>query len=225
MRTALRLLVVVLAVAAALVPLPPAWVERVYSGAIFPRVQALVTSVSNVVPFALFDLLIAAAMLWWLTMVVSEVRRVRREQRGRASVAIAVRTVTFAAAAYLVFLALWGLNYRRVPLLERVPFNRAQVNPAAALALLTRSVEQLNVLSDDAHRQIWTDRSTYDPSLAAAFVAAQAQVAGSGRIVPARPKSTLLDLYFRRASVAGMTDPYFLETMLASDLLLVEIPS
>jgi hypothetical protein len=34
----------------------------------------------------------------------------------------------------------------------------------------------------------------------------------------------VLDLYFRRASVAGMTDPFFLETLVASDLLPFERP-
>ena len=44
MRRTLRPLVVVLAVLAAIVPLPAAWVERVYSGALFPRLQAVVKS-------------------------------------------------------------------------------------------------------------------------------------------------------------------------------------
>ncbi len=37
--------------------------------------------------------------------------------------------------------------------------------------------------------------------------------------VAARPKVTLFDLYFRRAGVEGMTDPYFLETLVQRDLL------
>ncbi len=42
--------------------------------------------------------------------------------------------------------------------------------------------------------------------------------------MPARPKHTVLDAYFRRAGVDGMTDPYFLETLIASDLLPIERP-
>jgi hypothetical protein len=34
----------------------------------------------------------------------------------------------------------------------------------------------------------------------------------------------MLDLYFRPAGVAGMTDPWFLETLVESDLLAVERP-
>ena len=39
-----------------------------------------------------------------------------------------------------------------------------------------------------------------------------------------RPKPTLLGGYFHKASIAGMTDPFFLETLLAPDLLDVERP-
>jgi hypothetical protein len=44
------------------------------------------------------------------------------------------------------------------------------------------------------------------------------------RFVPGRPKRSLLDWYFRRAGVSGMTDPYFLETLIAGDLLPFERP-
>lgn len=225
MRRLLSSFAVLLAVLAAFLPLPAAWIERVYSGVFFPRLQAAVTTISNLVPFALFDLLIIVILLWWITAAMGDVHRVRRERRGRAWVAMLWRTITASAVVYLIFLLLWGLNYRRVPLLERMPFDRAGVKPEAALALLTRSVDQLNALSDEAHRQVWTDRSRYDPAFLDAFAAALRQVEGRSVIVPGRPKSTLLDLYFRRASVAGMTDPFFLETLLASDLLFVERPS
>ncbi|HEV3140522.1 MAG TPA: DUF3810 family protein, partial [Vicinamibacterales bacterium] len=42
--------------------------------------------------------------------------------------------------------------------------------------------------------------------------------------VAGRPKRTLLDWYFRRAGVAGMTDPFFLETLVSTDLLPFERP-
>jgi hypothetical protein len=37
--------------------------------------------------------------------------------------------------------------------------------------------------------------------------------------VPARPKRTILDWYFRRAGVDGMTDPFLLETLVAGNVL------
>ena len=43
-------------------------------------------------------------------------------------------------------------------------------------------------------------------------------------VTPGRPKSTMLDWYFRRTATDGMTDPYFLETLISSGLLPFERP-
>src|SRR5262249_38835403 len=43
-------------------------------------------------------------------------------------------------------------------------------------------------------------------------------------IVAGRPKPTLLGWYFHETSIAGMTNPFLLETLLAPDLLEVERP-
>src|SRR5712671_313432 len=96
-----------LAVAATLLPLPPAMVERFYSGWIYPPLQRVMTTVSNVVPFALFDALIIAGPILWLVLLVRDLRRQRRWPRtlGRW----ALRTAAAVATLYLVFLGAWGL--------------------------------------------------------------------------------------------------------------------
>ena len=43
-------------------------------------------------------------------------------------------------------------------------------------------------------------------------------------VVTGRPKQTLLGGYFHKTAVAGMTDPFLLETLIAPDLLDVERP-
>src|SRR5207342_3050756 len=63
-----------------------------------------------------------------------------------------------------------------------------------------------------------------DASLADAFADAARDAGVATPAVPGRPRRTLLDWYFRSAAVAGMTDPYFLETLIASDLLPFERP-
>jgi hypothetical protein len=227
MPVAIRLLIVALAIAGALVPIPAAWVERAYSSGVFPFVQAIVTRISNLARFSLFDALVIVAALWWTVGGIRDIARrgdSYRRPRARPFLSIAGRTLTLAAAAYLAFILLWGLNYRRVPLIEKMAFDRERVTTDAASALMVRTVDRLNELYEDAHRHVWTATRRTDPALAAAFATARPLVGASARTVPGRPKATLFDWYFRRASIAGMTDPYFLETLVASDLLLVERP-
>jgi hypothetical protein len=85
-------------------------------------------------------------------------------------------------------------------------------------------VERLNGLHAPAHRAGWRPLQEVDGELAVAFARVQKEVGLSGGTVPSRPKQSLFDLYFVKAGVAGMTDPYFLETLAASDLLPFERP-
>src|SRR5438477_2304290 len=86
------------------------------------------------------------------------------------------------------------------------------------------AADRLNTLYEPAHASRAVPAGHIDPSLASAFARATTELRAPGATVPARPKWTLLDLYFRPAAVAGMTDPFFLETLIESDLLPIERP-
>ena len=206
--------------------LPPAGpvVERGYSRFVFPFGQRLMTGVSNLVPFALFDLLIVAVVGGVMVFTWRDVRRRRRSGWPRLSARAALRVAVAASAAYLAFLVCWGLNYRREPLIARTTYDPALITLDGAKQLGAYAVRRANALHAGAHDETPIPLHDVDPRLARAFADAQPAFAAPRPIVVARPKKTLLDLYFRRAGVAGMTDPYFLETLIASDLLPFERP-
>ena len=91
--------------------------------------------------------------------------------------------------------------------------------------MLATIVDRLNALHDDAHTVGWTPLGDPAPSLKDAFDRVQRDLGLRALAVPGRPKRSILDGYFRRAGVSGMTDPYFLETLVESDLLAVERPA
>jgi len=62
---AFQALMVISACAAAVMPIDGMAIERGYSTSIYPKIQAIVTPVSNLVPFALFDVLTVAAVREW----------------------------------------------------------------------------------------------------------------------------------------------------------------
>lgn len=220
-----RVALVALAAAAAVVPVSPALVERVFSDGFYPQIQPLLTGLSNRVPFALFDVLVAGAAAWWIVRGIRDLSGVRRQSAWTALLSIASRTVVIAAVAYLAFLLVWGLNYRRPPLTDRLAFEPARVTRTAAVDLAEQSVSQLNMLFAAAHEAGWPAAGESDEVLREAFARTARALGSRWPIRPARPKTTLLDFYFRRAGVAGMTDPYFLETLVASDLLPFERPA
>jgi Protein of unknown function (DUF3810) len=219
--------VVVLAVALAVVPLPPSFVERQFSTRLFPATQSALTWFSNLIPFALFDALMLTLAGWWTWRLV---RDVSGRPPGHTHDWIRVgrrllsRTVTTAAILYLLFLLTWGLNYRRRPLADRLALNPEGPTPAAAESIVLRAVSELNALYNEAHASESGNAMVVGGSLSDAFRRAQSLLAAGWEARPARPKWSLLDPYFRSAAVSGMTDPFFLETLVASDLLTVERP-
>ena len=216
-----RAALIAAALGAALVPWPPGAVERWYSARVFATLQPLVTSLSNLATFALLDLLIAAIAVTGIALAIRDLRRARPL---RGAYLIARRTVVLAAALYLLFLALWGLNYRRPRLRDELPYDASAVTPTAAAAAARLAVERLNALHDAAHAAGWVEPDVVDANLSDGFARAVRDVGITREVVPARPKRTLLDPYFRSAGVDGMTDPFFLETLVAGGLLPFERP-
>jgi hypothetical protein len=216
-----RWLVAALAVGLAILPLPPGPVERWYSTGVYQVLQPGLTRASNTVPFALLDILLTVSLA---ALVLLAVRDGRACGWRRAILQSAARLVLVAAIGYLIFLASWGLNYRRVKLEARVPFDESAITSEAALRLATTTVDRLNALYAPAHAQGWMTGSAIDTVLASAFNRAVRDVGVPRDVVVGRPKRSILDWYFQRAGVSGMTDPIFLETLVASDLLPFERP-
>jgi len=202
---------------AALMPLPPTLVDRWYTVRVYGTLQPVMTSVSNLAPFALLDLFLGAIAAAWLALAVRDLRRTPSRTGGVWL--IARRSLVWSSALYLLFLALWGLNYRRPRLRDVVPYDAPAVTADAAAAAGRLAVDRLNTLYDPAHAAGWPEAGAVDASLERDFARAVRDAGINRDVVPARPKRTVLDWYFRRAGVDGMTDPFFLETLVAGNVL------
>ncbi len=216
MSARVRLGIIAAALAAGVLPLPEGVIERWYSNGFYSRLQPLLTTLSNAVPFAIFDVLCVGALVLTALLIL---RRLQTLGWRRGAAAAGLTLLTAAAGIYLVFLATWGLNYRRVSLEDKLRFDSGRLTSAATETLAMRTVSELNRLYLPAH----ADAASI-ATLVSAFHDAQTALRMPRPIVTGRPKSTLLGGYFHDAAIAGMTDPFALETLLAPDLLDVERP-
>lgn len=208
--------VVALAGFIAAAPLPAGAVERYYSTGLFPAIQRSLTLVSNLTAYALLDGLLLLA----LVLVIVTTLRAPAGVRSRLIAALlwTARMVVASAAVVLLFYLTWGLNYRRVPLIQKIPYDAKSVSPEAAHTLAGQAVREINTLFPAAHTFAATTVDV-DPSLAAGFAEAQRVLRVARPAIPARPKHSILDWYFKAAGVSGMTDPILLETLVVSNLL------
>ena len=213
---AVRIALVALALAAAVLPIPPGAVEQWYSRAFYPAVQTSLTPMTNQIPIALLDVSVVVL----LVIAVWRVFRLRRKVGvPRALAAAAFGLVTLLAAVYLVFLVLWGLNYRRLPLERKLQLDESRITEEAAIHFVSDASARINSLYQLAHLD-----APPGPSLEDAFSRAQAALGASRAAVPGVPKASLLEAYFRWAGIDGMTNPFFLEIIVNPEVLRIEQP-
>lgn len=216
----MRAALVVAALGAALVPTPAPAVERFYSTGAYPAFQSLLTSAANLVPFALLDVLICGTLL---LLAIETVRNVRVGW-VRSFLHLLQRIAVWGSALYLAFLLAWGLNYRRVPLADKLRFEPSAVTSDRARDFAHLAASELQKLHEPAHRSGWPASDALEPSLAGAFATTLDQIGVPRDVTPGRPKRTALDWFFRRGGVNGMIDPFFLETLVVTGLLPFERP-
>ena len=212
----MRALIVIVALVAAVVPYPAAFVEEFYSRGLYPRFQPLLTQASNSSPVAIIDVVVLLLLAW---VFVSVLRRWRKRGVVSALVRLLSWTLTTAAVLYLLFLGSWGLNYRRVPLESKLAFSRERISEDGAVRLGTMAIEKVNAGHAAAHAQAYRADAVLP-----ALQAIHQHLGAAASILPAQVKPSLLEYYFRYAAIDGMTVPVALEVILNPDLLPVELP-
>ena len=200
-------------------PIDGTAIERGYSTSTYPKIQAVLTPVSNFVPFALFDVLTVGAVVVLILAVVFAGVRAKAERRVRPLVGLLASTVTSAAIVYLVFLAVWGLNYRRVPMEQRLAFDRGAPSAEQVVTLGFEAIRRMNGLYAVAHRTGWEPDPRDDRALIDAYAFVQQKLSDASSAVPGRLKSSIYGAYFRWTTVDGMVDPFALEVLANPDLL------
>jgi hypothetical protein len=223
-RLTVELVVIVAAVALAFAPIPASWVEFWYSTGAYPRIERTLTPFSNLVPFAILDLLLVIVIPTVLIRVIAAVRVSWRMRAVRPFARTVFHLLATAAALYIGFLALWGLNYRRVRMADRLMLDRAAPTSAQVVGLGLNAVSEMNRLYAGAHEQLVVGAEWRDSALRKAFADVQRALAAAPDAEPGRLKRSLLGPYFRWAGVDGMLNPFGLEVIANPDLLPFERP-
>jgi len=223
-RPAIGTAVVAIAIAAAYAPIAPETVEDWFSTRTYPAIQRTITPVSNILPVALLDALSLLALIVVVTIAIRSIQAARHAHNVRPVVSALGRLCVAAAAVYLAFLGLWGFNYRRMPMEQRLSVAPESPTRDAVLKLGMTAAARLNALYDEAHRQGWQEQPIADASLQRAFGEIQHALSDAPPAEPGRLKRSMFGPYFRWTSVDGMINPFGLEVLVNPDLLPFERP-
>jgi hypothetical protein len=213
-----------LALFIALVPLPSGFVENVYSGWFYPKLQTALTALSNTTGAAFMDVLIVGGIAGAPALLFVRLRRARPGERLKALGGFAYTLVLMLALVYVSFQVLWGLNYQRKPLVTRLDYDQNRVNRDAAERLSKQTIEMLNAESLTMRAIEWPSEPEWRASLYAAFKEVTEEVSGVKAPRPAMPKTSLFDWYLGASGIAGVTNPFGHEIIIDSKLLPIEQP-
>ena len=214
----------VLAVLLAVVPLRPRWVEEWYSTALYPRIERLLTPASNSLPFAVLDVLLVVTVIAVFVVLAHALRETWRTRTVRRLARTLAHLAAAAASLYILFLLLWGFNYRRVSMANRLVIERAAPSSNQVVELGLTAVNEMNRLYAAAHEQQGTRVEWQDVALRNAFADIERVLSDAPPVEPGRLKHSLLGPYFRWTGVDGMVNPFGLEVIANPDLLPFERP-
>ena len=222
-RAAIKIVLIAVALVLFLLPLPASFVERAYTNGFYSFLQPLLTPFANLLPFAIADVLLVAAVVglpaWWIVRI----KRAGRGRRWRAATRMAFNTLALVAAVFIAFQLLWGFNYERAPLGAKLDFDAARVSAQAAADLRRNVIEQLN-REAAARRSDWPDEREWREQLLITFNETARELGNRRGIAAGRPKRTLMNFYLAAAGIEGFVNPFGLEVVLESSVLPFEKP-
>ena len=210
------LLLALAALALWLAPIPAPFVEQWYSRGAYLRWERIAALLSNLVPIAVFDVMVFAVALYVAAAVI-------RARRRRSFAYAAVRIVIVAAVIGIWFQLAWGLNYRRVPIGESLGLAAAPADAAVLERFAHAAADAARASAGGLDRAGSLSPSRVMAELAPAFARVQQTLNLPIGARPGRAKRSLFDPYFRWAAIDGVTNPLVPEIMIVSTLTPAEV--
>jgi hypothetical protein len=218
------LLSAVLAAGAIVVPIPAWVIDEFYSRDMYLWFQRAMTSFTNILPFAVLDIILLLAAFAFLFRLVRLFNVARQRGVVDALWEGFRRIVRVVSIATLLFFWGWGFNYRRLPLEDVLPGHTA-TQP---------TMDMIKVAFSDAGALAARIRAQSEPEgrfhsialeLRDPMNTALLSLKRDPLLTPSVPKSSLvLTPFFNWSGVTGMTNPFGLETIVLPDLLPYERP-
>jgi len=210
----------------------PALVETLYSRGLYRWLAQPLSRLTGRAAFSVAEALLGAAILYSVVRVGRVVRLMWRRQpdAGRAAVHLITGAAAAAGVIYFAFVAVWGLNYYRLPLADTLEFS---VRPAATdelAALVAELTDQANSLREglpeDATGALRLPAGTADAlrRAEAGFAAAGGEYPFlAGRYGP--PKGVYLSRLMSYTGISGVYSPFTAEANVNLETPAAQLPA
>jgi len=193
----------------------PASVEAVYTHKIYPVVASTFSVISSLIPFSLTDLFYSFLIVFFIFLIALLIfKKIKWKSAGK----IVLNTL---AAVYISFYLLWGFNYYRNDVSQRLKISEQTANSKQFLDVLEHLITQLN--------DSYTEFDNFDEETADSLVEASYRELAPMLNIPypagkRRAKNIIFSRFFAGAGISGYFGPFFNEIHINKHLLPVEYP-
>ena len=212
----------------------PEWTEEVYSRDLYPKVISVWSGLTSRFSFSVAEFIVYAIALMVLFRIVRGIAWFIHEPTASGRVFylldLVLSGVVFASVLCFLFIALWGLNYNRLPFSETSGLDAGPVPVRVLEQSCMLMVDQTNALREsvrDDEDGIMALSVTLKNTLSRAgegFRAASAEFGTLGDFEPSRPKPVLSSKLMSYAGITGIYFPMTAEANINTDITDAEIP-
>ncbi|MGM0622348.1 MAG: DUF3810 domain-containing protein [Bacteroidota bacterium] len=193
----------------------PNSVEAIYTQKMYPVVASTISAISSLIPFSLDDLFYSLLIVFFILLIALLIfNKIKWETAGKT-------ILNILAAIYISFYFLWGFNYYRSDVNQRLKISEQTANSEQFLNVLEHLITQLN--------DSYIEFDNFDEETADSLVEASYRNLSPMLNIPypagkRSAKSITFSRFFAGAGISGYYGPFFNEIHLNKHLLPVEYP-
>lgn len=137
----------------------PSLVENFYSRSIYPATSKVLRTIFGWIPFSVGDVVYLAVIFMLLHYIIKLVRHLfAKKEIKKLAYKMAVRLIKLSLICYVLFYALWGLNYNRQPVsysmgIDRVSVARADLD--TVIQIITSRLSSLAYIMDTVKGDVY----------------------------------------------------------------------
>ena len=193
----------------------PGVVEQVYSTGLYPNFARILSTLSNLLPFSVWDIfwvILTLSLLLGLVFVF-----IRKLKFSR----YILKILQFAALLYAFFYLVWGFNYFRPRIETRLSWSKPKADEAEFRTILDSFIVHTNTSYTPIQP---SDYQEIDRLVEESYSRNSSALGLNYPNGSRRPKTMIFSSFFAKSGVSGYFGPFFNEIHLNYYLLPMEYP-
>lgn len=189
--------------------------EKTYAHGLYPNISILLAAISGWIPFSLDDMFYVVTSVWLLALLVMPLFK---KMRWRKALDYFLRTVLL---VYIAFYWLWGFNYFRSKLNDRLNYTKAKADASELMATFNCLVDEVNNSYLPVDTVEWSQLVSL---LNNEYQKHSQDLHIDIRLSNMKPKYLTFSRFFAAGSIGGYYGPFFSEVHVNSYLTSLELP-